>query len=569
MAIVSRIPISTLPSAQSLRKGSLAFALATLAFCALTFGSARAASGTQFTIAVAPALRATPLTGRIFLFITRDARTEPRLQYGGLADATPFFGRDVEALPAGRPIAIDASTPGYPLASLRDLPAGDYEVQALANVYTRFARADGHVVWAHNDSGEGQQFTIAPGNLIGVPQRVHVDPQHPQTLALTLTRAIPPLAPVPDTPWVKHVRIESAMLSRFWGAPIFLGATVLLPKGYADDATRTYPTVYEQGHFSRRAPFDFDPVAPPETEAARVRREASTNRESTPAFTHAWMSGDAPPIVAVTFQHPTPYYDDSYAVNSANNGPYGDAIMHELIPYLEAHFRLIPNGHARFLIGGSTGGWEALALQIYHPEDFNGAWGLYPDPVDFRNFQIGDMYADVSAFTTQRNAWIASEIPAQRSRDGDTVATMREESRLEYVLGSHGRSGEQFNAWDAAYGPTTAAGYPAEMWDKHSGLIDRRVVNAMRAAGFDLRDYVARNWTAIGPTLVGKLHVDVGDADDYFLNLACYRLQTFLEATTAPAAHATFAYGRPMKPHGWQAKSNLAYLRDMVARTGS
>lgn len=518
-------------------------------------------------MSVASTMHAMPLTGRVFVFVTRDFKTEPRLQYGGLAAATPFFGRDVTALPAGRPVVIDARTPGYPLASLRDLPAGEYQVQALANVYTRFARADGHTIWAHNDAGEGQQFTISPGNLISTPQRVSIDPTHPQRMTLTLTHAIPPLAAPLDTPWVKHVRIQSALLTTFWGAPMYLGATVLLPKGYAADPTRTYATVYQQGHFSRRAPFGFDPAAMPESSAQRERRLAATNRESVFAFTQAWMNGEAPPLVAVTFAHPTPYYDDSYAVNSANNGPYGDALMTELIPYLEAHFRLVPQGRARFLIGGSTGGWEALALQIDHPDDFNGAWGLYPDPVDFRNFQIGNMYADSSAFTTQRNDWIDSEIPAQRTRDGNTVATMREESQLEFVLGSHGRSGEQFNAWDAAYGPTTAAGYPAEMWNKHTGRIDHRVVDAMRNAGFDLRVNLARNWSRIGSKLVGKLHVDVGDEDDYFLNLACYRLQTLLDGLTAPAAHAVFAFGRPMKPHGWQAKSDLDYLRDMAARS--
>jgi hypothetical protein len=521
---------------------------------------------TAFMISVSPHVRRAPLTGRIFVFLTRDGETEPRLQYHGLADATPFFGQDVASLAAGQSIAIDDDSPGYPLASLRDLPAGEYTVQALANVYTRFPRADGHTIWAHNDAGEGQQFTISPGNLISVPQRVHLDPRHTQAIALQLTRVIPPLPPPDDTPWVKHVRIRSALLSKFWGVPIFLGATVLLPKDYASDPQRRYATVYEQGHFSRRAPFGFDPSAQPVTDAMRAERLAAINRESAFTFTHAWMNGETPPLVAVTFQHPTPYYDDSYAVNSANNGPYGDALMTELIPYLEAHFRLIPEGRARFLIGGSTGGWEALALQIDHPDDFNGAWGLYPDPVDFRNFQIGNMYADPSAFTTPRNDWIASEIPAQRSSDGNTVATMREESRLEFVLGSHGRSGEQFNAWDAAYGPVRADGYPAEMWDKHTGVIDHGVVNAMRAAGFDLRDYLARNWPSIGPKLVGKLHVAVGDEDDYFLNLAVYRLQTFLDGTTAPAAHASFAYGRPMKPHGWQAKTDIEYLRDMAAR---
>ena len=77
-------------------------------------------------------------------------------------------------------------------------------------------------------------------------------------------------------------------------------------------------------------------------------------------------------MIAVTFQHPTPYFDDSYAVNSVNVGPYGDAVMDELIPEVEKRFRVIREPYARILSGGSTGGWEAAALQIFHPDFFGG-----------------------------------------------------------------------------------------------------------------------------------------------------------------------------------------------------
>jgi len=518
---------------------------------------------------VPPSVRAEPLTGRVFVFVSRSASPEPRLQYRGLGDTIPFFGRDVTLQPAGTPVALEATTPGYPLAGIGDLPPGDYSVQALANVYTRFPRSDGHVIWAHNDQGEGQQFNRSPGNLISDVVHVHVDGHSRQTIALTLIKAIPPLAPPADTALVKHIRIQSALLSKFWGVPIYLGAAVLLPKDYDTQRERRYATVYEQGHFTNGPAFGFAPAATPETGQARERRLARTNRESRYDFTQAWMNGSIPPLVGITFAHPTPYYDDSYAVNSANNGPYGDAIMTELIPYLESHFRLIPDGRSRFLIGGSTGGWEALALQIYHPDDFNGAWGLYPDPVDFHRFQLGDMYDDTSAFVTKRNDWITSEIPAQRESDGNVFATMREESRLEFVLGSHGRSTEQFNAWDAAYGPVGLDGYPGEMWDKHTGTINRDVIAYMHDHGYDLEAYLEKTWSTIGPKLAGKLHVDVGDDDDFFLNLACYRLQTFLDAQTAPAAHAVFNYGRPLKPHGYQAHPTADYLREMAARAGT
>lgn len=536
-----------------------------LALFAQSSAAAASNEGPRFSVILnSGVLSATPVTGRVFVALSRTASPEPRELAGELATSVPFFGIDVTGLRTGHPVTIDSSVPGYPAHTLRDVPAGDYYAQAILSVYTRYPRADGHVIWAHQDRWEGQEFGLSPGNPISAPVRIHFDPQRGTTYTLHLDRLIPPIAEPPDTAWVKHVKIRSALLTKFWGVPQYLGAIVLLPKGYAESSAR-YPGVYEQGHFSLGAPFGFDPAAKPPTPAVAARMRAAGMRESRYAFTQEWMSGQTPPLIAVTFQHPTPYYDDSYAVDSVNNGPYGTAIMTELIPYLEKHFRLISSGKARFLIGGSTGGWEALALQIYHPDDFNGTWGLYPDPVDFHRFQIGNLYQDANAFYEPYAEWNNAEIGAQRVADGLQVETMRGESRLEYVRGSHGLSTEQFNAWDAAWGPIRADGYPRELWDKHTGAIDRAAVLWSRDHGYDLTAYLQKNWSRIGPSLAGKIHVDVGDQDDYYLNLAVYLMQDALDKLS-PAADATFHYGRPLKPHGFQAKSNLEYLRDMYAR---
>ncbi len=527
--------------------------------------SADSAAGPRFDVILnGGVLSESAVNGRVFVALSRSATPEPRELAGELATSVPFFGLDVHDLRAGRTVTIDASIAGYPTHTLLDVPPGDYYAQAILSVYTRYPRSDGHVIWAHQDQWEGQEFGLSPGNPISTPVRIHFDPRGSTTFTLHLSRVIPPIAEPPDTAWVKHVKIRSALLTKFWGVPQYLGAVVLLPKGYAQ-SNAIYPAVYEQGHFSLSAPFGFDPQAkaPTPEQLARIRSYGS--RESRYAFSQEWMSGQIPPMVAITFQHPTPYYDDSYAVDSVNNGPYGTAIMTELIPYLEKHFRLIPSGKARFLIGGSTGGWEALALQIYHPEDFNGAWGLFPDPVDFHRFQIGNLYQDANAFYEPYADWNNAEIGAQRRADGLQVETMRGESRLEYVRGSHGLSTEQFNAWDAAWGPIRSDGYPRELWDKHTGVIDRGAVLWSRDHGYDLTAYLQSNWSRIGPSLNGKLHVDVGDQDDYYLNLAVYLMQAAVDRLT-PAANATFNYGRPLRPHGYQAKSNLGYLRDMYSR---
>ncbi len=516
------------------------------------------------------AVHAGPITGRAYLFVARTDRTEPRRQAGAQRGSEPFFGVDVEALRPGQPVTFDRSVLGFPLASLAELPAGEYYVQGLLLPYTQFRRSDGHVIWAHMDAGEGQRFNNAPGSLVSEVVKVRLDPARSTPLTLELTRVLPPVAPIEDTPWVKRVRITSRLASAFWGHPMPLGAVVLLPKGYDEEPQRRYPVVYTIGHYSDRAPFGFtfEGCDRPESADARAARLARTTREPGCEFQQAWTSGRVPPFIAVFIQHTTPFYDDSYALNSANNGPYGDAITQELIPEVDRRFRTIGAPYARVLTGGSTGGWDVLALQAHYPDVFGGAWSLYPDQLDFRNYQFGDIYADTSAYVRDDGSWLPREVPSSRTPEGLTELTVREENQAELVIATRGRSGGQWDGWQAAWAPVGPDGYPAALWDKRTGRIDRAVAERMRDGGYDLRAYLERHWATVGPKLVGKLHIAVGDMDNYFLNLGVYRMEAFLESTREPGKGPYYAgtieYGRPLKPHGWQPWSNQELLRIMM-----
>lgn len=509
------------------------------------------------------------ITGRAFVFVARTNAREPRLQSGASRESEPFFGVDVDALAPGQSVTIASTVAGYPVASLAQLPAGDYYVQGLLLPYTRFARADGHTIWAHMDAGEGQRFNNAPGSLVSEVRKVHIAPGMPAVISLALTRTLPAVTRPGDTEWVKRFRITSKLASAFWNHPMELGAVVLLPKGYDANPSRRYPVVYTIGHFSERAPFSFtlDGCDKGESADARAARLARTAREPGCDFQKAWTSGAVPEMIAVFIQHTTPFYDDSYALNSENNGPYGDAITRELIPEIDKRFRTIAAPYARVLTGGSTGGWDVLGLQVHYPQVFGGAWSLYPDQLDFRNYQFGNIYADTNAFVQDDGSWLPRELPSSRTVEGLTELTVREENRAEAVIASHGRSGGQWDGWQAAWAPVGADGYPKPLWNKMTGTIDRAVAESMRARGYDLRDYLERNWKTLGPQLVGKLHVAVGDMDNYFLNLGVYRFGTFLESTKeegkGPYFGGTIDYGRPLKPHGWQPWTNQRLLKLM------
>ncbi len=478
----------------------------------------------QIEVSFPASAHAQAVTGRVFVMVSRTNEKEPRLQIG--RQGVPFFGRDVERLSPGRAAVITDADLGFPVAKLSDLPPGDYYVQGFVNVYTAFHRADGHVVWMHDDQWEGQRWNISPGNLYSDVQRVHIDPAAGGVIRLSAAHVIPPVTVPPDTEWVKRFKFKSEILSKFWGRPIYLGATVLLPKDY-DRTTMRYPVNYIQGHFSLRAPDGF-----------AVGSD----------FYKAWVKDDFPRMILVTFQHPNPYFDDSYAVNSPSVGPYGDAIMQELIPEVEKRFRVIREPYARVLSGGSTGGWESLALQVLHPDFFGGTWSYCPDPVTFTNVEGIDVYKDVNAFYKQYD-WRREPTINSRETDGRVRVTSEQRNHFELVNGTHGRSGEQIDIWSAVFGPLGADGYFAPLFDKRTGEMHSDVARYW-SEHYDLLHYMQRNWASLGPKLVGKLHIYVGDMDTYYLNNAVRDLQAWMKTTRNPHYEGYFLYGEG-KPHCW------------------
>jgi len=468
--------------------------------------------------------RAETVTGMVYVAISRDNRRSPIDQTS--PTGVPLFSRFVDGL---APDAVATFTPedrGHPLRSLRDLPAGEYWMQPFVNVYTRFPRADGHTVWLHNDQWEGQDWKRSPGNLFGDPVRVAFDPKSATPLRLVANKVIPPIPLPADTDMVKRIRFQSAILSKWWGQPIYLGATVLLPRGYDTHPNVRYPVNYMQDHFSLNPPGGFGRGGD---------------------FDRFWMSDTAPRFIAVTLQHPSPYYDDSYGVDSANNGPYGEAIIKELIPAVEQKFRVIRQPWARMLSGGSTGGWIALAHQVLYPDFYGGSFALCPDSVDFSYHQIVNIYSDANAYYVEKG-WTKVERPSQRTIDGNIEVMMKDENWYELVVGDKSRSGGQWDIWEATYSPVGPDGYPRRLWNKETGVIDKSVAEQWKK--YDMADILRKNWTVLGPKIADKIHVYVGDMDSYYLNDAVEKLNEFLTKTEDPKFAGEVVFQR-RAPHCW------------------
>ena len=513
--------------------------------------AAATSSAQSFSVAFPKEVSAQPLDGRLLLLLSTDPGAEPRFQIDDSPRSQMVFGLTVDGWQAGQAAVVDAGAWGYPIRSLKNVPPGEYYVQAVLNKYETFHRGDGKTVKMHMDQGEGQQWHSSPGNLYSKPQKVSV--KAGATISVSLTEVIPPIPVLADTKYVRHIRVQSAALTKFWGRPMFVSAIVLVPEGFDEHPEARFPLVIFHDHFV--SDFDDFRTTPPDPNLKPDYSErfhlAGYNRiqqQEAYKFYQQWVSPGFPRVLIVKIQHANPFYDDSYAVNSENVGPYGDAIENELIPAIEKQFRAIGQGWARFMYGGSTGGWEALAVQVFYPDHYNGAFAACPDPVDFHAYTNINLYEDKNAFYIE-GAHKRVPQPAMRDYLGHTLLTTEDDAAYELALGDHSRSGEQFAIWEAVYGPVGEDGYPAPIFNMATGEIDHKVAEYWRQH-YDLEAILARDWAKLGPQLAGKIHIYVGSDDTYFLNDAVYRMEDFLKSTTNPPYGGEVAYG-PRAEHCW------------------
>ena len=523
------------------------------------FAAGLAAATPRFEIAFDARASRTPLDGRLLLIISNDASDEPRNQVDDSSKTQQLFGIDVDGWKPGDRAVIDAQVLGYPRDSLSDVPAGKFRVQAVLHRYETFHRKDGHTVVLPMDRGEGQQWAKAPGNLYSTPIEVAFDPASDAAIRIALDKVMPAIAPPKTTRYIRHERIQSKLLTEFWGRPMYLGAHILVPEGFDSHPGAHFPLIINHGHFPadiegfRETPPD-PKLVPDYNERFHWKGYNRTQQEEAYRFYKLWTGPNFPRVLIVEIQHANPFYDDSYAVDSANVGPYGQAIQTELIPYLEKKYRALGTGWSRFVYGGSTGGWEAMAVQTLYPDFYNGAYVSCPDPIDFRAYTVIDLYKDQNAFYPD-GFWKRTPRSSDRDALGRTVTTVEASTRRELVLGSHGRSGDQWDIWQAVYSPVGPDGYPAAIWDKRTGVIDHAVADYWKQH-YDLMDILRRGWDkGLGDKLRGKLHIYVGTMDTYFLDGSVHLADEFLSATKNPPYEGEVVFG-PGFEHCWNGDLN-------------
>jgi S-formylglutathione hydrolase FrmB len=444
-----------------------------------------------------------PFTGRVFVLISKQTilDTPPKQSW---FKPEPLFAEDVHAWP---PETARAFQPihAFPQA-LAKLPPGEYFVQGILD----------------RDQG-GQNPLTSPGNLYSKPRRLDLDPAKSGVVTLRIDQTVPPRK-FEEKPNIKLVDMESELLTKFHAKPMRLRAGVVLPKSFAAQAERKYPVVYEIPGFGGDHFLASSAAARNATDVAGVE-------------------------MLYVMLDPACRLGHHVFADSANNGPYGRALIEELIPFIEKTYRGIGASGARFVTGHSSGGWSSLWLQITYPDFFGGVWSTAPDPVDFRDFQLVNIYEPGTNLFVDAKG---EQRPLAR-RGGKVALHYKPFSDMEAVMG---RGGQLFS-FEAVFSPRDDSGRPRQLWDRSSGRIDPVTAEAWKK--YDLRLILEKNWQTLRPKLAGKLHIYMGAEDTFYLEGATRLLHESLKKLGSDAVIEIF----PGRDHG-----NLidAALRKRIAQ---
>lgn len=415
-----------------------------------------------------------PFSGSVVVYLSKGAE-EPRLGPSWVSPEPLLVARFRDVGP-GRWMVLDASTVVGGRKRLEAIQPGEYRVQAVVD----------------RNLG-GRSVGTSPGNIVSRVAKARVD----SSARIDLTcDVVLPEPQFEETSRVRLVRLESKLLSAFHKRPVFLLAAVGLPEGWSTD--RDWPVVYEVPGFGGSVRHLSGLAFLPETDRAGE------------PFVHVVLDPECPT-------------GHSVFADSANNGPYGRALVEELIPEIERRFRCGGRSDARFVTGHSSGGWASLWLQIQYPDVFGGCWSTAPDYVDFRSFCNTDIYRSGA------NLYFRGGRETPLIRQGArVVSTVRE-----FCMREYGLRGEQMGSFVAVFSPRGRDGQPVPLWDWETGAIDAKVAESWRA--YDIGLVLRERWAELGPKLRGKLFIACGTEDNFYLERPLRLLARDLETLNAGA----------------------------------
>lgn len=416
----------------------------------------------KFVVNRSPEIHPQPFTGRLYVMLGSERNKSPK-NGPNWFNPQPFFAVDVQDWQQGTSITLKDGPDllAFP-APVAQLKPGKYSAQALMRINVDTNRL-----------GDG------PGNAFSDPVVIEVGED--QDISVTFDiRKTQPEDKFPEHAQIKLEEIQSTLLSDFYGRPVKHRAAVILPVGRQENATHPLPSLYVIPGFGGD------------------HRQAFQMMGGRLGFGSEFVRIVLDPDCG-TGHH--------VFADSATNGPRGQALVEEFIPYLEKKYNLISKTGARFVNGHSSGGWSSLWLQITYPDTFGGVWSTSPDPIDFRDFQRINLYATGENMFRDRQGKLRPI-----ARRGEIPFLFYENfSKMEEVMGPGG----QLYSFEAVFSPVGADKKPLQLWDRKTGAIDLKTSESWKK--YDIGLILQNNWKTLGPKLSGKIHVIMGEMDTFYL----------------------------------------------------
>ena len=442
-----------------------------LLFSCLFAAGAVCAHAVEFHIQYKPEIHTEPVSCRVYLLLDGDTERNP-LSGPALRRKQPFFALDVNDWKAGETIVLDHHAPAWPV-NMNELK-GTYAIGAVMDIDTT------------------EQSFLAQGNGYSKKMVREIRGGKDEVINITIDRKFGQQGVFKETELTKEVGLKSKLLSAFYGRPVIMKAAIILPPSYPENPERLYPAVYAFGGFGSRY------------------YHISMGQWNQERFQMNKMGLDK---VFVFLDGNCPTGHHAFA-DSENNGPRARALVEELIPYIEKKYRVIPNSPARLLTGQSSGAWASMWLQVNYPGTFGGVWSVSPDPLDFRDFCGINLYTETNMFFDKTGKLM----PLGRA-GGKIIFTVKDVSDMEAVLGPGGF----MNTFEAVFSKRDKNGNPEQLWDRKTGEIDKKTLKTWEK--YNIRSFVERHWSSLGPRLAGKIHVYVAEDDTVFLDgsVKCFK----------------------------------------------
>lgn len=433
----------------------------------------------DFEITIDEFLGAEPRSGDLIVAFSRES--EPMRTLHSWFNGPPVMRFSVEGLSADHSVFVrsEEAAARFPLGwgEVEDFEEGTWNVQAVLR-----------------QNPTGREVGLSPGDLLSSPVTITYRPGADGAVEL-LINAEALESPLEETDRIKDFAFTSPALSEFHGFDYTMHAGVLLPVDH--DPEKRYPVLYSVTGFggSHR------------TISSWARRTAGTILDQ----------------CIVVVPDASNLYGHSVFCNSPSIGPWGDALVNELIPALEAEYGGAGPAH-RHVTGGSSGGWSSLWLQVAYPEAFAACWSHVPDPIDFHDFQQINLYEPLED-GSPRNMFVdeAGELRPLARNGEQILLTYKDFVQREHVL----NPGGQIRSFEATFSPLGEDGTPRRVFDVETGVIDHEAAQAWRP--FDISHLLLTQWEKLEPRLDGKIHVWAGTQDNFFLEGAVERFLTLAE----------------------------------------